>query len=175
MAKALRFLHSAPVAKCYAQLWMKAPRADSGLRSRQNTLILWNRRVMRVGVALPHTNFIANATNISQLDSVRVHQPEFAGNANGFPTGACCVRPLLRQSPTAAAEWAKPTEIRPGTSVEAPGGASGCRTAVSDNFNTLTQKLRFGGTRATRLTGPCLLYTSPSPRDATLSRMPSSA
>ena len=25
------------------------------------------------------------------------------------------------------------------------------------------------------LTGPCLLYTSPSPRDATLSRMPSSA
>ena len=24
-------------------------------------------------------------------------------------------------------------------------------------------------------TGPCLLYTSPSPRDATLSRMPSSA
>ena len=26
-----------------------------------------------------------------------------------------------------------------------------------------------------RLYGPCLLYTSPSPRDATLSRMPSSA
>ena len=25
------------------------------------------------------------------------------------------------------------------------------------------------------LSGPCLLYTSPSPRDATLSRMPSSA
>ena len=27
----------------------------------------------------------------------------------------------------------------------------------------------------TKLINPCLLYTSPSPRDATLSRMPSSA
>ena len=27
----------------------------------------------------------------------------------------------------------------------------------------------------TKTTNPCLLYTSPSPRDATLSRMPSSA
>ena len=32
-----------------------------------------------------------------------------------FPTGTCCVRPLLRQSPAAAAEWAKPREIRRGT------------------------------------------------------------
>ena len=53
-----------------------------------------------------------------------------------FPTGACCVRPLLRKSPTAAAEWAKPREIRRGTPVEAPEGANGCRTAVLDNFNT---------------------------------------
>ena len=30
-------------------------------------------------------------------------------------------------------------------------------------------------TKATRPLKPCLLYTSPSPRDATLSRMPSSA
>ena len=29
--------------------------------------------------------------------------------------------------------------------------------------------------RESDVTGPCLLYTSPSPRDATLSRMPSSA
>ena len=60
----------------------------------------------------------------------------------------------LRQSPPAAAEWAKPREIRRGTSVEAPEGASGCRTAVPNTFNTLTQKLRFGVTRATRPTGP---------------------
>ena len=32
-----------------------------------------------------------------------------------------------------------------------------------------------GGDGLIRLTKPCLLYTSPSPRDATLSRMPSSA
>ena len=60
----------------------------------------------------------------------------------------------LRQSPPAAAEWAKPREIGRGTSVEAPEGASGCRTAVSDNFNTLTQEFRFGVMRATRPTGP---------------------
>ena len=30
-------------------------------------------------------------------------------------------------------------------------------------------------TRGSKLLGTCLLYTSPSPRDATLSRMPSSA
>ena len=83
-----------------------------------------------------------------------MHQPEFVGNANCFPTGTCCVLPPLRKSPAAAAEWAKPKEIRRGTSVEAPEGASGCRTAVSDNFNTLTPKLLSGGTRATRPTGP---------------------
>ena len=32
-----------------------------------------------------------------------------------------------------------------------------------------------GGRRIINKWGPCLLYTSPSPRDATLSRMPSSA
>ena len=33
----------------------------------------------------------------------------------------------------------------------------------------------FGGVETGSRYGPCLLYTSPSPRDATLSRMPSSA
>ena len=32
-----------------------------------------------------------------------------------------------------------------------------------------------GGASISRTARPCLLYTSPSPRDATLSRMPSSA
>ena len=61
----------------------------------------------------------------------------------------------LRQSPTAAAEWAKPREIRRGTSVEAPQGASGCRTAVSDHFNTHSAYFFSSGkTRATCPTGP---------------------
>ena len=41
---------------------------------------------------------------------------------------------------------------------------------VLPNFDA--QKLTYG---IIGLTGGCLLYTSPSPRDATLSRMPSSA
>ena len=34
---------------------------------------------------------------------------------------------------------------------------------------------KVGGVRVRQHVNPCLLYTSPSPRDATLSRMPSSA
>ena len=40
---------------------------------------------------------------------------------------------------------------------------------------TESQKLGYGDPTAAKLGIPCLLYTSPSPRDATLSRMPSSA
>ena len=43
-----------------------------------------------------------------------------------------------------------------------------------DNVNDF-EKLRFRQRVAVDMTGSCLLYTSPSPRDATLSRMPSSA
>ena len=41
-------------------------------------------------------------------------------------------------------------------------------TAESGEFTEVVKKIVFQGK-------PCLLYTSPSPRDATLSRMPSSA
>ena len=47
----------------------------------------------------------------------------------------------------------------------------------ADSFNRYdiyTDSFRFSNTDADRLSA-CLLYTSPSPRDATLSRMPSSA
>ena len=58
---------------------------------------------------------------------------------------------------------------------------------VSTAFNNAKiESVKVGGQRLMRLTlqpgwkwsrdiKPCLLYTSPSPRDATLSRMPSSA
>ena len=62
---------------------------------------------------LHYTYFIVYISDISQLGRVRLHQPEFSGNANGFPTGACCVRPPLLKSPPAAAEWAKPREDPP--------------------------------------------------------------
>ena len=42
---------------------------------------------------------------------------------------------------------------------------------VDPNFNTMRSK----DTESSTATYICLLYTSPSPRDATLSRMPSSA
>ena len=106
---------------------MRAPRADSDLLSLRNASIMRTGGVLAVRAPWPHLDFIGNVANISQLGRVRVHQPEVLGNAIGFATGACCVRPLLRQSPAATAEWAKPREIRRGTSVEAPGGASGCR------------------------------------------------
>ena len=46
-------------------------------------------------------------------------------------------------------------------------------TAVVGNRCLLYQGVTLGGTG--KQSGHCLLYTSPSPRDATLSRMPSSA
>ena len=44
---------------------------------------------------------------------------------------------------------------------------------TSENRKTRYGKSNIGQTVA--INNPCLLYTSPSPRDATLSRMPSSA
>ena len=61
------------------------------------------------------------------------------------------------------------------------GGAGGSQRLAGDRVATLTLVDGFGhglggGLRAVNRRGEaCLLYTSPSPRDATLSRMPSSA
>ena len=44
-----------------------------------------------------------------------------------------------------------------------------------DHLFTDNDSYMIGGMKAFTLHTPCLLYTSPSPRDATLSRMPSSA
>ena len=50
---------------------------------------------------------------------------------------------------------------------------------VIDGFMAQTGDVKFGNSSSNdfnlRMAGICLLYTSPSPRDATLSRMPSSA
>ena len=51
--------------------------------------------------------------------------------------------------------------------------ADGQNVALGKTFSSL-QKARYRR-RLDELTDGCLLYTSPSPRDATLSRMPSSA
>ena len=58
---------------------------------------------------------------------------------------------------------------RPGGSPFGPGGFQGVDINIDDLFG--------GGFDSifSTLFGGCLLYTSPSPRDATLSRMPSSA
>ena len=56
-----------------------------------------------------------------------------------------------------------------GRSVEA--GKAFCAAAAEAGLAGLTYPTEFGGAGLTN----CLLYTSPSPRDATLSRMPSSA
>ena len=49
------------------------------------------------------------------------------------------------------------------------------RVCTIDEMTDLSQELRAQLPEAFRLQSLCLLYTSPSPRDATLSRMPSSA
>ena len=48
------------------------------------------------------------------------------------------------------------------------------RTYVPNAFGATVQRSESAGHARAHST-PCLLYTSPSPRDATLSRMPSSA
>ena len=61
------------------------------------------------------------------------------------------------------------------------GGYTGCSAALTAAENGLSvslidQQIGYGGSgRNVGLVNACLLYTSPSPRDATLSRMPSSA
>ena len=45
----------------------------------------------------------------------------------------------------------------------------------NETFGSLIEDTELAGLAATPVTITCLLYTSPSPRDATLSRMPSSA
>ena len=54
-----------------------------------------------------------------------------------------------------------------------PSGLASAYAAAKNGARVILaeDKARFGGTLLTS----CLLYTSPSPRDATLSRMPSSA
>ena len=42
-------------------------------------------------------------------------------------------------------------------------------------FNKVSPKICYSEQDVDKIYPPCLLYTSPSPRDATLSRMPSSA
>ena len=50
------------------------------------------------------------------------------------------------------------------------------KTHVMDALETVFANLGFhGGTAASGVPQSCLLYTSPSPRDTTASRMPSSA
>ena len=49
------------------------------------------------------------------------------------------------------------------------------RERHADKLEALAQSICDAGDKAVALPGDCLLYTSPSPRDATLSRMPSSA
>ena len=73
-----------------------------------------------------------------------------------------------------AAVVALPLALAFGNAALGPGGAIyGLYGAVVVGFLAAL----FGGTPAqvSGPTGPCLLYTSPSPRDLDLSRMPSSA
>ena len=53
-------------------------------------------------------------------------------------------------------------------------GLAGC-ASTSDEMATATKAASVQSSEVTNSNSICLLYTSPSPRDATLSRMPSSA
>ena len=77
--------------------------------------------------------------------------------------------------------FTKPTAAQKGAWTSIADGANTLVIAPTGSGKTLAAFLwaldRLAAERAAepRRTGTCLLYTSPSPRDATLSRMPSSA
>ena len=66
-----------------------------------------------------------------------------------------------------------------GVVVEEKGGFVSCKSPIFSPLLNLSSyqgfELKIEGKGRTLKFGVCLLYTSPSPRDATLSRMPSSA
>ena len=61
------------------------------------------------------------------------------------------------------------------TWIGVPDVFSGLAGKASDPVNAIIQSIRLPRALIAAIVGACLLYTSPSPRDATLSRMPSSA
>ena len=65
-----------------------------------------------------------------------------------------------------------PTEVEVSWFEVDPIHQNGIITVYEVDYQPLTD---FGSEDVTRVNTTCLLYTSPSPRDATLSRMPSSA
>ena len=86
-------------------------------------------------------------------------------NIGDNPNGGFLLASLLRAMATLVPDTPDPLAVtthylRPGL----PGTMADLHANV----------VRFGR-RTSTVTGTCLLYTSPSPRDATLSRMPSSA
>ena len=135
---------------------MTTPRAESALLSRLNTSILRNGCVVAVNAPLPHTNFIVNIRNISQLGRVRVRETEFTGNANGFPTGACCVQPApapisYSRGGMGEAQGDPPRHFRRSArrGERMPNGSAGPLQLTHPAYF-----FSFGKTRATRPTGP---------------------
>ena len=68
------------------------------------------------------------------------------------------------------------TSVRSGYELDADGLKAWMSTTLGERVDEITVRQFAGGqSNPTYRVDACLLYTSPSPRDATLSRMPSSA
>ena len=88
---------------------------------------------------------------------------EFTADASfGVDDGSA---PIINPSQYPAGAEAAPISIAQGVSLTIPG-------RISNSNGDLNMS---PGSKLTYTNSDCLLYTSPSPRDATLSRMPSSA
>ena len=87
------------------------------------------------------------------------------GTDLAYTTVATLVKILVEKSFLKQVTQVRPFEFKPIRSFE----------DVSQNLLSDVIQRVFGGSREQLLVQLCLLYTSPSPRDATLSRMPSSA
>ena len=116
-----------------------------------------------------YLNYDSAPGNRALVDYFTVQDVTAEVNAQGFATAAAGSASSASASQSAAGQQAAAADASRAAAETAKGGAEAARAAAA------TSESNAAGSASSAATQACLLYTSPSPRDATLSRMPSSA